>query len=83
MGFVGLHTPMPELPFAPCMEIGWRLARPFWGQGLTTEAARLALRVGMRGCPDEAFDHPTVPKGDPVRAHCLYRLRRSDWRSMP
>lgn len=47
MGFVGLHTPALELPFAPCVEIGWRLARPFWGQGLASEAARLALRVGF------------------------------------
>lgn len=34
MGFVGLHTPAPDLPFSPCVEIGWRLARPFWGRGL-------------------------------------------------
>jgi len=25
-------------------EIGWWLARPYWGYGLATEAARLALR---------------------------------------
>lgn len=47
MGFVGLHTPAPELPFSPCVEIGWRLARPFWGRGLATEAAQLALRTGF------------------------------------
>lgn len=107
MGFVGLHTPSAELPFAPCVEIGWRLARPFWGQGLASEAARLALRagfedlglseivsfttlgnqrsravmqrLGMRESPTEAFDHPAVPVGHPVRPHCLYRLARTDW----
>ena len=26
IGFVGLHIPEPELPFGPCIEIGWRLA---------------------------------------------------------
>jgi RimJ/RimL family protein N-acetyltransferase len=26
IGFVGLHTPSSELPFSPCVEIGWRLA---------------------------------------------------------
>ncbi|MBX3659460.1 MAG: GNAT family N-acetyltransferase [Ramlibacter sp.] len=47
MGFVGLNRPMADLPFKPCVEIGWRLARPFWGQGLASEAAQLALRVGF------------------------------------
>src|ERR1035437_3227922 len=26
IGFVGLHIPSAELPFSPCVEIGWRLA---------------------------------------------------------
>lgn len=47
MGFIGLNRPTAPLPFAPCVEIGWRLARPFWGRGLATEGARLALRVGF------------------------------------
>lgn len=47
MGFVGLSRPLADLPFKPCVEIGWRLARPFWGRGLASEAARLALRVGF------------------------------------
>jgi RimJ/RimL family protein N-acetyltransferase len=48
IGFVGLSVPRrAELPFMPCVEIGWRLAREFWGQGYATEAARAALRVGF------------------------------------
>lgn len=47
IGFVGLHVPPPELPCSPCVEIGWRLAFQYWGQGLATEAARGALRVGF------------------------------------
>ena len=43
IGFVGLHTPIAELPFSPCVEIGWRLARPFWQQGYASEAAGAAL----------------------------------------
>lgn len=42
-GFIGLHVPSAELPFSPCVEIGWRLARDFWGQGLATEGAQAAL----------------------------------------
>lgn len=47
VGFVGLHIPHAALPFIPCVEIGWRLAYPYWGQGLATEAARGALRFGF------------------------------------
>jgi len=47
IGFVGLSIPTRPLPFSPCVEIGWRLAREHWGQGYATEAARAALRVGF------------------------------------
>lgn len=43
MGFVGLHVPKAELPFSPCVEIGWRLSKPHWGYGYASEAARRAL----------------------------------------
>ncbi len=54
IGFVGLHTPAPELPFSPCVEVGWRLAAKHWGNGFATEAARGALRIGFErlGLPD-------------------------------
>lgn len=47
IGFVGLARPNAELPFAPCVEVGWRLARAHWHQGFATEAAREALRIGF------------------------------------
>ncbi len=28
IGFVGLHTLSKDLPFAPCVEVGWRLTNP-------------------------------------------------------
>ena len=47
IGFVGLHTPAPDLPFSPCVEVGWRLAARHWGKGFATEAAHGALRIGF------------------------------------
>ena len=47
IGFVGLHIPQADLPFSPCVEIGWRLAHDAWGKGLATEAAIAALGVGF------------------------------------
>jgi RimJ/RimL family protein N-acetyltransferase len=48
MGFVGLHIPVAELPFSPCVEIGWRLAFPYWGMGMASESARAALKAGFQ-----------------------------------
>jgi RimJ/RimL family protein N-acetyltransferase len=47
IGFIGLHTPSSELPFSPCVEIGWRLAFQHWGKGFASEAANGALQVGF------------------------------------
>ena len=43
IGFVGLNRPDYELPFSPCVEIGWRLDAPYWGNGYATEAAKAAI----------------------------------------
>ncbi len=48
IGFVGLSVPKRQLPFMPCVEIGYRLARPYWGKGYATEAGREVLRFGFQ-----------------------------------
>jgi RimJ/RimL family protein N-acetyltransferase len=47
VGFIGLNTPWFKAHFTPCIEIGWRLARPFWGRGYATEGAAAALEFGF------------------------------------
>ena len=43
-GFVGLQQVTdPALDFAPAIEVGWRLDRRFWGQGIASEAAAAAI----------------------------------------
>lgn len=46
-GFTGLSVPdfLPEV--LPAVEVGWRLGRSHWGQGLATEAAAAAVRFGF------------------------------------
>ncbi len=47
-GFVGLINQTNEqLPFAPAVEVGWRLSRESWGRGIATEAARASLEFGF------------------------------------
>ena len=36
-------------------------------------------RLGMRESA-ETFEHPSVPEGNPLREHCLYRLSLTEWR---
>lgn len=47
IGMVGLNNIHPDMPFAPGVEIGWRLHKDYWGQGYATEAARAALRFAF------------------------------------
>ena len=49
IGFVGLMEVYDDMPCAPGVEVGWRLAAPHWGQGYAPEAAREALRVAFGG----------------------------------
>jgi RimJ/RimL family protein N-acetyltransferase len=47
IGFTGLLIPRFAAPFMPAVEIGWRLARPAWGHGYATEAARRVLEFAF------------------------------------
>jgi RimJ/RimL family protein N-acetyltransferase len=63
LGFVGLSRPRyaRPLPFDPCVEIGWRLARFAWGQGYATEAARAWVGFGFETLGlDEIVSFTTV-----------------------
>lgn len=46
-GITGIREPNFEAHFSPCVEIGWRFHKKFWGKGLAFEAANLAIRHGF------------------------------------
>jgi len=58
IGFIGLSVPDFGAHFLPpgrrVVEVGWRLARPYWSCGYATEGAREALRFGFEelGLPE-------------------------------
>jgi RimJ/RimL family protein N-acetyltransferase len=102
-GFAGLAIPRFDAPFMPCVEIGWRLRREYWGQSIAYRAAlqaldygfsvlrlpeivsfttatnarsrRLMKRLGFIHDTAGDFNHPSVPEGDELRPHVLYRKR--------
>jgi RimJ/RimL family protein N-acetyltransferase len=47
IGVIGLDRLRWAVPFAPAVEVAWKLVRPYWGQGYATEAARAALEDGF------------------------------------
>lgn len=60
-GFVGLHTPKETMPFSPCVEVGWRLAKRYWSMGYATEAANASLRYAFKDLDlDEVVSFTTV-----------------------
>ncbi len=61
IGFVGLSVPSFEAHFTPCVEIGWRLLREYWGRGYATEAARAVLDFGFDRLGLEEIVSFTVP----------------------
>jgi RimJ/RimL family protein N-acetyltransferase len=60
-GFVGLAVVNFDASFTPCVEIGWRLASPYWGRGYATEGARAALAFGFERLGLEEIVAYTVP----------------------
>lgn len=68
IGYVGLHQPSSELPFTPCVEIGWRLVKEHWGKGYATEAAREALKFGFDTLELEEILSFTSTINEPSRA---------------
>jgi len=64
MGAVGLLRVSFAARFTPAVEVGWRLARPFWGQRFAVEAARAALQFGYEEiCLTEVVAHASVQNG--------------------
>jgi RimJ/RimL family protein N-acetyltransferase len=60
-GIAGLLVPTFEAKFTPCVEIGWRLARAYWGYGYATEAASATLAFGFDELGLEQIVSFTVP----------------------
>jgi len=65
LGMVGLaRLRFPEIgpPIDGALEVGWRLARPFWNQGYAAEAARAWLAHGFGALGAAEIVAITVPE---------------------
>lgn len=61
IGFIGLNTVTFQAPFTPAVEVGWRLAAPFWNKGYATEGAKAAIEYGFEKLHLDKIVSFTVP----------------------
>jgi [ribosomal protein S5]-alanine N-acetyltransferase len=47
IGFIGFNDVSFPSEFSPCIEIGWRFKKEYWGKGYATEGANRCLLYGF------------------------------------
>jgi RimJ/RimL family protein N-acetyltransferase len=67
IGMAGLAWSRLQLPFCPVVEIGWRLARDQWRQGLAREAAEASLACAFERLQLAEVVAYTAALNDPSR----------------
>lgn len=61
IGFTGFHRATLDVEFCPCIEIGWRLDKPFWNKGYASEAAAACLKHGFNVLGfDEIYSYTAI-----------------------
>jgi len=61
LGFLGPKNTTFDAHFTPNIELGWRLSRDAWGQGLATEGARAARDWAFQNIDTDEVIAITVP----------------------
>lgn len=61
IGFIGFHRADLAVDFCPCIEIGWRLDKQYWGRGYATEGAKACLKHGFEKlCFDQVYSFTSI-----------------------
>lgn len=76
MGAAGLMRISYKAHFTPAVEVGWRMARRFWGKGYAPEAAGAALQFGFEYLGLTEIVANTVPSNHNSR-RVMEKLRMS------
>lgn len=60
IGTIGLGWKTFESDFTPCVDIGWRIAKKWWNQGLSTEGAAACLDFARQNQISEVVSMATT-----------------------
>ncbi|MAL13162.1 MAG: GNAT family N-acetyltransferase, partial [Algoriphagus sp.] len=58
-GTIGLGRKDFEASFTPCIDIGWRLAKKYWNQGLASEGALACIGYASQLGLEEIYSYAT------------------------
>ena len=64
VGFCGLSEPSFQAHFMPAVEVGWRLAKEYWGHGYATESAAAAVTFGFTEARLAEIVSFTIPENE-------------------
>lgn len=78
IGFVGLSKPRFFAPFTPCVEIGWRLAKKYWGRGYAPEGALEVLKDAFGNLNlDEVVSFTATTNSNSIRVMEKIAMKRN------
>lgn len=60
IGTIGLGWKTFESDFTPCVDIGWRIGKKWWNQGLTSEGAKACLDFARKLGLKEVYSYATA-----------------------
>ncbi len=66
LGLIGLND-VDDLPIGNALEVGWRLAKAYWGEGYATEAAAASLHFAFAQLKRERVAAFTATQNSPSR----------------
>lgn len=77
VGMIGLGWKTFEASFTPCVDIGWRIRKEYWNQGLTSEGAKACLDFAKdRGIP-EVLSMASI--GNLASVRVMQKIRMRYW----
>ncbi len=89
IGTIGLGWKTFEADFTPCVDIGWRIGKKWWNQGLTSEGAQACLDFARQLGIKEVFSYATVTNHASIQVmkkigmHFCYEFDYSELKDFP
>lgn len=78
IGTIGLGWKTFESDFTPCVDIGWRIGKKWWNQGLATEGASACLSFAQQNQINEILSMASV--GNIASIQVMKKIGMSFWK---